>query len=161
MKSKWILGWGILVLLSFNTSVWKKERLLDGGRRVLLKLAPTDPRSLMQGDYMILDYEIRQNIPNEATQRGRFVLRDNEQGVAQLVRIDDGTNLSAQEYYLTYKVGKHRISLGAESFFFEEGQGPIFEEAVYGELVVDSKGKSILIGLRDKDLQALGKAIKE
>ncbi|MFX7329222.1 GDYXXLXY domain-containing protein, partial [Acinetobacter baumannii] len=34
----------------------QKEMLLKEGQLVLLPLAPVDPRSLMQGDYMALRY---------------------------------------------------------------------------------------------------------
>ena len=38
--------------------VVQKERVVRSGNLVLLPLAPVDPRSLMQGDYMILDYAV-------------------------------------------------------------------------------------------------------
>ena len=161
MKAKWILAWGLVVLALFNFSVWKKERMLAEGRQVLLALAPVDPRSLMQGDYMVLDYAVRRNMDSKPRQSGRLVLRDDERGVAQLVGLDDGTALAADCYFLKYKAGRHRISLGAESFFFEEGQGPLFEQAAFGELVVDASGNSVLVGLRDKDLQKLEPQAKE
>ena len=50
--------WGglALVLVLVNLLVLQKQRVLDGGRTVLLGLRPADPRSLMQGDYMELRY---------------------------------------------------------------------------------------------------------
>ena len=48
----------LLLLGYFNWSVFKKEQTLKDGQLVLLHLAPVDPRSLMQGDYMRLNYEI-------------------------------------------------------------------------------------------------------
>ena len=42
----------ILLLGYFNWSVYKKEQTLKDGQLILLQLAPVDPRSLMQGDYM-------------------------------------------------------------------------------------------------------------
>ena len=48
----------ILLLGYFNWSVYKKEQILKDGRLVLLQLVPVDPRSLMQGDYMRLNYHI-------------------------------------------------------------------------------------------------------
>ena len=35
-----------------------REAALAGGREVVLQTVPVDPRSLLQGDYAILDYEI-------------------------------------------------------------------------------------------------------
>ena len=48
----------ILLLAYFNYSVFQKERILKDGKLILLELAPVDPRSLMQGDYMELWYKI-------------------------------------------------------------------------------------------------------
>ena len=48
----------ILLLGYFNWSVFQKEQTLKDGQLVLLPLAPVDPRSLMQGDYMSLNYEV-------------------------------------------------------------------------------------------------------
>ena len=46
----------VLVLLFFAFSVVQKETLIGKGTEVLLRLAPVDPRSMMQGDYMALNY---------------------------------------------------------------------------------------------------------
>ena len=46
-----LLNLGILLIL-FNKSLLHKEDTLANGTLVLLELAPVDPRSLMQGDYM-------------------------------------------------------------------------------------------------------------
>jgi uncharacterized membrane-anchored protein/uncharacterized membrane protein len=49
---------GLVLILGFlNVGAWQRERVLASGRVVLLALAPVDPRSLMQGDYMALNYE--------------------------------------------------------------------------------------------------------
>ena len=43
------------------------------------------------------------------------------------------------------------IKLGAESFFFEEGQAQRFASAEYGVLHVDEAGNSVLVGLADEN----------
>ena len=43
----------LLILLAVNWSIYKQEQVLAQGKTVLLKLAPVDPRSLMQGDYTV------------------------------------------------------------------------------------------------------------
>ena len=48
-----LLG-AVLVLGGINVAIWQKQQTLSHGQLILLKLAPVDPRSLMQGDYMIL-----------------------------------------------------------------------------------------------------------
>lgn len=42
-----------------------------------------------------------------------------------------------------------------ESFFFEEGQGEVYEKAVYGGLRVDEAGNSILVGLYNEQFQLI------
>ncbi|MDE8355606.1 GDYXXLXY domain-containing protein, partial [Klebsiella pneumoniae] len=44
----------VLALAVVNLAIVSCERLLAEGEVVLLELAPVDPRSLMQGDYMSL-----------------------------------------------------------------------------------------------------------
>ena len=46
---------GLAVLALVNLGIYQREQLLTRGQIVLLDLAPVDPRSLMQGDYMRLD----------------------------------------------------------------------------------------------------------
>lgn len=52
----------IITLSAVNISIAKFESQLANGRVVLLKLAPVDPRSLMQGDYMALNYQLEDDI---------------------------------------------------------------------------------------------------
>lgn len=47
------------------------------------------------------------------------------------------------------------LAVGAESFFFQEGKGDLFEKAKYGGLRVDQKGNSVLIGLYDDELKLI------
>src|SRR5690606_24984268 len=46
----------VLVLLVVNGGIYQRERILADGQPVMLALAPVDPRSLMQGDYMALRF---------------------------------------------------------------------------------------------------------
>jgi len=48
---------GLLVLAFVNYGIYGRERLVREGRVMVLRLAPVDPRSLMQGDYMRLRFE--------------------------------------------------------------------------------------------------------
>ncbi len=52
----------VLVLGAVNWSIFAKERIKTHGERIYLALAPVDPRSLMQGDYMALRFELASNI---------------------------------------------------------------------------------------------------
>ena len=48
----------IALLGAVNYKVQQFEDVLATGKPVVLKIAPVDPRSLMQGDYMVLNYAI-------------------------------------------------------------------------------------------------------
>ena len=52
----------IVVLVGVNLGIKKYETHLATAEKVLLQLAPVDPRSLMQGDYMALNYAISEQI---------------------------------------------------------------------------------------------------
>lgn len=147
----------LLVLLVFNYSVYTKEKTLAKGELVLLELAPVDPRSLMQGDYMVLDYAISQDAHKLAlSTRGYAVLKLDERQVGQLLRFQPGAEpLAAGEQLLKFFYNGDAIHLGAESFFFEEGQGEKYADAKYGALRVDEKGNSVLVGLYDEALRPI------
>src|SRR5690606_39326084 len=59
-RSRWLPAIGLVALTSalIVGPVVHKQRVLATGQTVLLELAPVDPRSLMQGDYMQLSYAI-------------------------------------------------------------------------------------------------------
>ena len=143
-----ILGGLALVLCAMLWNIARKERLLAEGRRVLLELAPRDPRSLMQGDYMRLDYTLAQQPRQGWPADGHLVLTQAQDDVARFVRLHAGGPLQPGEFLLRYRIRDGRLRLGAESFFFQEGQAPRYARARYGELRVAQSGDSLLVGLR-------------
>ncbi|MEZ4542249.1 MAG: GDYXXLXY domain-containing protein [Chloroflexota bacterium] len=153
----WLVTLGVLGFVSYG--IYGKEALIRTGTPILLELAPVDPRSLIQGDYMDLRYKIAADLdPEELPWRGKLVIRLDDQNIAHFVRIDDGTPLAAGERLLTYYRHEWTFDLGASAFFFQEGNAERYQNAKYGELRVDDQGNSILIGLRDQALQPLGPA---
>ena len=159
-KYKWliILLNLVLLLIYFNYSVVKKEELLKNGQLVLLELAPVDPRSLMQGDYMTLRYEIS-DIPynDNLPKRGYCVVRIDTNGVAEKVRFqEDIVPLNNGEMLIKYNSSDWRnVNIGAESFFFQEGQAEKYEKAKYGGLKIDKNGNSLLVGLYDEQKRGI------
>jgi len=158
-KYKWLIILLNLILLLgyFNYSVIKKEDLLKNGRLILLELAPVDPRSLMQGDYMSLRYAIANTIGAEGIlKRGYCVVTLDKNGVAHKVRFQENkTPLKAGEYLINYTSDDWNVNIGAESFFFQEGHAKKYEAAAYGGIKIDGNGNSLLIGLYDKNLKKI------
>ena len=141
--------------------VMDKERVVADGTPVLLELAPVDPRSLIQGDYMRLDYAIAQRL-GRAGERwphaGHVVVTLDSAGVARFVRRHtDDAPLAPGELLLAYRRGRSGIRIGTDAFHFQEGLAPVYERARYGELRVAPSGTSVLVGLRDSAGRVLGR----
>ncbi len=144
-----------LLLGYINWSVMSKEKTLAEGKLVLLELAPVDPRSLMQGDYMRLNYAISSDIKtDEIPKRGFCVVKLDKNNVAHKVRLQSKkTPLNPGEYLINYTAANWSINIGAESYFFEEGKADKFNKAEYGALKIDNEGHSLLIGLYGKNFR--------
>ncbi|RKZ93014.1 MAG: hypothetical protein DRR19_02445 [Candidatus Parabeggiatoa sp. nov. 1] len=152
-----VLAVAVIVLALVNYEIYNKEHLLAEGTTVLLELAPVDPRSLIQGDYMILRYKIA-DLPelSDTEKDGYLVIERNENQVAKFKRIyDDVTPLQMDEILLRFRKRGRGIRLGAESFFFQEGHAEYYDNARYGELRVAPSGDSVLVGLRDETFKDL------
>ena len=156
--SAWLVIAGAVVVFgTANYTIWQRQQVVDHGQAMLLDLRPVDPRSLIQGDYMQLRYAeplfptvaSRASLPG----RGTFVVRLDNDNVATFSRLDDGSRLEPNEARLKYKLRDTTgaIRLGAESFFFQEGQADIYSNARYGVLHVDADGNSVLVGLAGDD----------
>ena len=151
---------GLAMLGFVNFGIWQREQLVTGGRVVLLRLSPVDPRSLMQGDYMRLNFEVADRaFPWRSRPRrgdGHVVVGLDRQGVGHFRRIDRGGALARDEIKLRYRIRGGDAKFATPAYFFEEGQAPAFEPAQYGEFRVAEDGEMILIGLRDAGLRPLG-----
>ena len=148
-----------IVLAVVNFSIAGKEKTLREGQTVLLELAPVDPRSLLQGDYMVLRYAIARDALDEAGRHGRdgqLVVTLDDNAVAGFARIDDGSPLAANERLLAYRLRGTVLRLASEAYFFQEGTAELYSEAEYGELKVDSGGAAVLVGLRNARFEPLG-----
>ena len=152
----WIVA--LLTIVLVNGLIIQKERLISHGQTVFLELAPADPRSLIQGDYMRLRYALAQDVRDHApSDDGYLVLSVDGRNIASLVRIHDPqVPLAEGELLLRYRVRGRGVRLGAESFFFQEGHARHYGPARYGELKVAESGESVLVGLRGPDLEPLG-----
>lgn len=146
-----VLG-AVLVLWGVDSSIYRKERVIRTGETIYLALAPVDPRSLMQGDYMALRFRLADDIEGwrEAEPRARRApLVVDERGVASLAPGGDGPEIA-------FEIRQGRVWLGTNAWFFEEGAGERYADARFGEFRIDlSSGEAVLVGLRDEDLNPL------
>lgn len=148
------------VLVVANFGIWQKERLIAGGQPVFVELAPVDPRSLMQGDYMALAFRLPADVEARveglaSAQRAFVVARVDAQGIATLLRADDGQPLADGELRIELTPKDGDWVLVTDAWFFKEGEAERWARARYGEFRVDGSGKALLVGLRGDQLQAL------
>ena len=163
-SQKWLAIVGALaVLLVFNASILQKERLLRHGQLVRLALAPVDPRALMTGDYMALDYDVAAQLnarlatgSDKRARDGFAIVAPDQMGIARLVRLQEQASpLQAGELGLKARVRKGRVRLGTDAYYFREGTGRRYEKARYGEFRVGPDGEMLLVRLLDQTLAAL------
>lgn len=158
----------LLILAVVNWAIGQKEHHLAEGEIVYLELAPVDPRSLMQGDYMALNFAIASRIQNATAQQqvengplkasnGDVVVHLDNQHIAHFKRLDDGTPLHDEERRLHYRLRNGQVRFATDAFFFQEGHGERYELAHYGQFRVNDQGDPLLVALYDEELNPLGK----
>lgn len=155
---------GLLILIGINGSIWQKEQVLSNGQTVFLTLAPVDPRSIMQGDYMRLRFElesqVRAQLPQDQTEnsQGYVLVTLDDKGIAQFSKLQtEPTITEPHTAVLQYRVREGKIKFATDAFFFEEGQGDIYAQAKYGEFKVANNGELLLADLRGENLLVLSK----
>ncbi|WP_421388113.1 GDYXXLXY domain-containing protein [Aeromonas veronii] len=153
---------GLAILAGINATVWRYEHAMSSGEVVLLRLAPVDPRSLMQGDYMRLNYEIARELTSRdarTTQNkgsNTLVIRLDAHQVASLVADGKPDRLASDERLLQVHQSERQRQIGPDAYFFEEGTAEQYEAARYGEFRLQADGKTLLVGLRDEAYQPIG-----
>lgn len=160
----------IIVLALINWSIYQKENHLAHGTVVYLKLAPVDPRSLMQGDYMRLRFKlaaaIRQSFPQKTvndfrtkafTSDGKVIVTLDKNNVATFKALYTSQELLDNEIVLNYRIRQGRVKLATNAFFFQEGKAEVYQKARYGEFRVKD-GELLLVDMYDETLQKLGQS---
>ena len=167
-----------VIVYSFGVKA-DRDPLISTGKEIMLELAPIDPLSLLQGQYMIINFalendevdveedEINPNRVNSGFRFTRIVLRCNESGVATFNRFEDGQPLNSDEVLFNAKKSLlrkgspnkakyfYKISVPQNSFLFKENTEKKYEEAKYGVFKVGPDGDFVLVDLADKDLNKL------
>lgn len=173
MKRWLYLTTSFLVLVVLNVLIVEKERVLEQGDVIRLELRPLDPRSMLQGDFMILNYALSTEVPRDyvetASRKGTLVVSLDANRVASFERFDDGSPLQENERRLVFYKrdesgsglfgfvfsGRGEIWPGPNAWFFQEGQADVFAGALYAELRVSDDGERILTGVLGADFQPL------
>lgn len=151
LKSKLYIFFILAVSCLFLYNITRQETMLNNGRDIYLKLAPVDPRSLMQGDYMILNYEISRHMDCNA--QGE-VLTINANNTADWVAPFLGQSLE-EDMIVIQPITKTKFTCAPapESFMFQEGKD--FTKAKYAKLKYAANGNLLLTNLTDENLNII------
>lgn len=155
-----LFGTLVVFLYLVNTGIINSEKNIENGTLAYFQLAPVDPRSLIQGDYMQLAYSIERDANNAGlrdTRRGQIILRLDEQRIAHFERLyTEGETLEEDEIlvnFYTQEFGGVRV--GVDSFLFQEGLANAYANARYAEVRIIEGGGVMLIDLIDENLESL------
>jgi uncharacterized membrane-anchored protein len=147
----------VLVFGAINWQIAAKETLRSTGQTVFLELAPVDPRSLMQGDFMALNFALARTIsgrvPSDDLSVRTAVLRLNPQRIGGFERLDTGGPLNPGEMRFRFRIRRGSVWLGTNAFFFHEGDAERYRAARFGEFRVNQNGDAMLVDLRDANVQ--------
>lgn len=169
-------------ILLFVLMITLNQLQLKRSSRVFVELAPVDPRSLLQGDYMQLGYALnwvedsvqdtvddqQQRVPSALTLADQIYNRSTLEAYVQLdaaQRVQhsslDIKKLDRQAVIQKLKIKNpdntpRNLYPSTSSYLFAEGLGKCYEAAEFAEFKVDAAGNAMLIGLRDAQLKDLG-----
>lgn len=150
-----------LQLSILSVQVIKSEIILQQGETVTLELQPIDPRSLIQGDYVMLAYKAGNlEIPNGMyDERVKMVLRKDEKNVFQYAgyyfhhkKWNKDYQPQPEDVIITGRYnGNNQVHFGIESYFVPEGTGlEVEENAKFAIVKVAKDGNAILTKLSIK-----------
>ena len=144
----WAVIAGQIILLVAFIAV--KENTLRTGTSVLLQTVPIDPRSLLQGDFAILNYEISE-LPDyirEERQGDRIYVEliKQEDGVWRANRYSSVKPDSDRTFIKGTVTRPGRLEFGIDTYFIPERTGDIIARAgdVKVRVAVSSGGTAVI-----------------
>jgi uncharacterized membrane-anchored protein/uncharacterized membrane protein len=150
----------VLQVVSMSAQITKSEQLLANGQLIKLQLVPYDPRSLLQGDYVRLQYTISEPDLSDGMKesfifqsKASIVIGPDPQGVYQYKRIyENGEALQQGEVRINGRWnGYDGFVYGIETYFVPEGTGlEVERNAKFAEVKVSASGDAILVRLLDQ-----------
>lgn len=153
-----VLGW----------MIWERSHLLSTGREVVLEVIPVDPRSLFQGDYVALGYDItRVPVTEDKMRRGATIYVTLQKTGDRWHPLTTSTkkpeNLPPDQVVIKGNVvyasaptstapGQATVHYGIEDFFVPEGTGLELEKLVGQKkldalIAIDDAGNAGIKGL--------------
>ena len=154
-----LFGSLLIFLYVVNMGIYRAEKMIESSTPVYMELAPVDPRSLIQGDYMMLAYQIEEDARVAGLNqhhRGQLVVKIDEMNVAHFLHLYEGETLAEDELLMNFRaLGDFSVVVGIDSFFFQEGLADEYADAKYAEVRVTEGGTIMLIDLVDENFERL------
>lgn len=151
----------VILLTLFSWSVYKEESY-QKMNTFYFATSPVDPRSLMQGDYMVLNYRVTDTAlqflrkDDKDMRKGYIRIKLNARKEAEFIRIDKKLLPSVDnEISIAFTRNYDGIDIGVNSFMFQEGEGNKYSRAAYGEVILLKNGKLRLKNLTDENFKVL------
>ena len=144
----WATVAGQIILLVAFIAV--KENTLRTGTSVLLQTVPIDPRSLLQGEYVVLRYEIGDisgKMPNSRQGDTIYVqLMEDSDGVWRAIGYAMNRPGADRVFIQGTVAGRGRLEFGIDTYFIPEGTGRIIERSrdVKVRVAVNSRGAAVI-----------------
>lgn len=144
-------------LIVANGAIWQKEELISTGRPVFIALAPVDPRSMMQGDYMALNFHMPalERADFAAAPRLKVIAKIDGRGVAVMRGVDMGKSLAQDEILIELLHTGGGLRPASNAWYFKEGEAERWAKAKFGEFRIDGSGRALLVDLRGANLEKL------
>lgn len=182
MKKQFPIILAFISILVFAGLILKHEPHLQNSQSIYVELAPVDPRSMLQGDYMTLNYElyfdgVREGNPGEESHENNKLREALQQQIQNQSKILSYVQLDAQRRVIQTSFNQNHLKANPEntarlvlknptnhlqnlypaanSFLFAEGLEPCYRNAKYAELRIKPDGQALLAGLVDKNLNSL------
>ncbi len=179
MKKMIPLWLAVFSIAFFIMMIDRHEWHLAHSDSIYVKLKPVDPRSILQGDYMALNYELyftglppvleinADRLPSDAVKAYFY----NKSSVLSYVQLDaqrkviqtrfdpqllnDYPDASAKLVLRNPNNTFEGLYPAARSFLFAEGLEPCYRNAQFAELKVRENGQPLLVNLVGENLKAL------
>ena len=165
----------LVTVIVLGSIIAKHEQHLHQSNDLYIKLTPADPRSLIQGDYMALGYDlywhtgtmglieygnIHQDKYHNKSSVEVWVLTDEQDRLVKsaFTKAEFSPAEQAKLQPLILKNPHNYIASlypAADSYLFAEGLAECYAQATYAHQKVDKNGKPMLLDLVNDELRPL------
>jgi uncharacterized membrane-anchored protein len=165
-KNKWLAAVTVFIaIIAINININKKQDIIANGQVLLFKIAPADPSSIMQGDYMNLRFEVAAKIRDKvilknkgarrATLQGSVVVEKGENNIVSFVDLFHQQELESNQFVVPYKIRNYRVTFTTNAFYFQEGKASHFQQSQYGQFRMSDSGEMLLVNMIDSEFNVL------